>query len=529
LKPLFKYLSFPVTTKASFERLIPTWKSNFLIVGVIIAIVLGYSLWQVNRAQRVFIAQVKVDAQLISEAIQLNANNALMSEAVIDEIVQTFLDNSARFIDFLDAIEPFSESELSAFCRQSNLEWAIIYSPFGFTRGQGLDATEGHTLSNISVKTYTFKRERLPGTIAVGFSSTHIDTLKRQIDLKQTLERLQNLSGIKYIRIDKTPIQDSERKSGVILHDDNRIAETRLSMKDNETLVVGVSASPYYDERSRLWTQFLFFTILASFIGALVSWLLYYYQTTTLNQALSFERQLARQQEDAALGQASATITHELRNPLNAISMGLQRLTIEAEELKSEHKDLVDTMLKALHRTNEIIGNLSRYTMSLKPQRQQVDIRSIISRLLTLYQGTISEQGLEVMFNSCSEAKLIGDQHLLEEMLENLIKNATEAQQHGGYIRIEVLHQGDMLAIELENQGFEVFNENTDRIFEAYFTTKAKGSGLGLAIAKRIIEAHGGSIAGHSPDAGVLHLHILLPLSPAATEQNVGNTAIHDS
>jgi two-component system, NtrC family, sensor histidine kinase HydH len=529
LNPLLKRLASAVTTKARIERLIPTWKSNFLIVGVIIAVVLAYFLWEISRAQRVFIAQVKIDTQIISEAIQLNANNALISEAIIDEIVKSFLDNSARFIDFLDAIEPLSESELSAFCRQSNLEWAIIYRPQGLTRGQGFDAADGHTQPKMSEKTSTLKRGRLPGSISVGFSSPRIDTLKRQIDLKQTLQRLQNLSGITYIRIDKTPVQGSGRNFGVILNDDKRIAETQLSMSHNKTLVVGVSASPYYYERDRLWTQFVFFTILAGCIGALVSWLLYYYQTTTLKQALGFERSLARQQEDSALGQATATITHELRNPLNAISMGLQRLSIEAEELTSDHKDLVDTMIKALHRTNGIIGNLSRYTRSLKPQQQQVDINTTISRILILYQGVISKQGLDVIFNSCSDATLIGDQHLLEEMLENLIKNATEAQQEGGYICIEVTRQGDMLVIELENKGFEVSNEKTDRIFEPYFTTKSKGSGLGLAIAKRIIEAHGGSISGHSPDARVLRLSILLPLNPASKEQTGGNAIIHDA
>ena len=86
-----------------------------------------------------------------------------------------------------------------------------------------------------------------------------------------------------------------------------------------------------------------------------------------------------------------------------------------------------------------------------------------------------------------------------------------------------------MLVIELENKGFEVFNKNTDRIFEPYFTTKTRGSGLGLAIAKRIIEAHGGSISGHSPQSRVLRLHILLPLRTASTEQNGGNASIHES
>ncbi|MEN6474829.1 MAG: ATP-binding protein [Syntrophaceae bacterium] len=511
MKDFFKRLAFTSIIDSRLERLIPSWKTNLLIPVVIIFVVMGYYVWLISHAQRLFLAQVKSNAQLFSEAVHLNANNALLSQNAIAEIMQSFLGNTARFVDYLDAIDPFTETELSAFCQQTGLSWIVIQRPKGRTEGRGASLMEGLIPAPGEFKTYILKRQRAPGSIVIAFYSPRIQALENQIELKETLKRLKRLSGIAYVRIEKEPAQTPRQHYGVRLIESRRIAETRLGMENDQTLVVGVSAQTYYDERNRLWSQFLSFVVLTMVIGILVSWLLFYYQTKTLNQVRTFERSLARQQEDAALGQASATITHELRNPLNAISMGLQRLRIEADELTPEHQDLIDTMLKAMLRTNGIITNLGRYTKVLKPRLQTVDLHVVIDHLLTLYKGALTERGIAATFIPCPEASLEADQHLLEEMLENLIKNTIEAQPRGGYIHIELKRQQSMLAIELENAGFDLPPETASRIFEPYFTTKTQGSGLGLAIAKRIIEAHGGSISGHIPRAGILHVHILLP------------------
>lgn len=525
MKDFLKRLAFASVIDSRLERLIPTWKSNLLIPGIIIFVVLGYFLWQVNAAERTFFKQVKGNARLISEAVQLNANNALLSQSVVAEIMQSFLGNTAHFVDYLDAIDPFTETELSAFCQETGLSWIVIHGPDGRTEGRGSFPMDKPIPSPDAYKTYTLKRERALGSITIAFSSRRIQDLERQIDLKQTLKRLTTLSGIAYVRLEKVPPHAPGPYYGARLIESRRIAETRLRMNAGETLVVGVSARPYYEERSRLWSQFLAFAVLAVVIGVLVSWLIFYYQTTMLNQVRTFERSLARQQEDAALGQASATITHELRNPLNAISMGLQRLRIEADELTSEHQDLIDTMLKAMKRTDGIIANLGRYTKVLKPQMQTVDLHTVIDHLLTLYKGAMTERGIAATFIPCPDATLEADQHLLEEMLENLIKNTIEAQPRGGYIHIELKRQATMLSIELENAGFDLPPETAARIFEPYFTTKTQGSGLGLAIAKRIIEAHGGSISGHIPRTGILSVHILLP----RTADRSAGSAQHES
>jgi len=512
LKDLLKRLAFASVIDSRLERLIPSWKGNLLIPAVIILIVLGYYVWQISHAQRLFIDQAKVNAQLLSEAVKLNADNALLSQNAIAEVMQSFLGNTAHFVDYLDAIDPLSASELSAFCRQTGLSWIVIQRPHGRTEGHGALPADGRLPDPGAFKTHVLKRELAPGSIVIGFYSRRIQSLERQVELTETLKRLARLPGIVSVRIEKASAHTPRPHYGVRLIDEQRIAETRLRMNADQTLVVGVSAQTYYDEKGRLWRQFMAFVALAVVIGVLVSWLLFYYQTKNLNQVRAFERSLARQQEDAALGQASATITHELRNPLNAISMGLQRLRIEADELNPEHRDLIDTMLQAMGRTNGIITNLGRYTKALKPRMQTVDLKVLIDQILTLYKGAMSERGIAVTFKPCADATLEGDQHLLEEMLENLVKNTIEAQPRGGYIHIELMRRGEDLAVELENAGFDLHEEDAVRIFAPYFTTKTQGSGLGLAISRRIVEAHGGSISGHVPRPGVLRVRIILPL-----------------
>ena len=117
-----------------------------------------------------------------------------------------------------------------------------------------------------------------------------------------------------------------------------------------------------------------------------------------------------------------------------------------------------------MQRTNGIITNLSRYATPLKSRQERVDLKATIEHLLTLYQGAMRERGISVGFKTGDDATLTGDQHLLEEMLENLIKNAIEAQPQGGHLAIELLREDAMLAVEFENPGFDLTSEQAGRI-----------------------------------------------------------------
>jgi signal transduction histidine kinase len=101
---------------------------------------------------------------------------------------------------------------------------------------------------------------------------------------------------------------------------------------------------------------------------------------------------------------------------------------------------------------------------------------------------------------------------MLEQVVENLIKNGIEAQPDGGYLCVTVDRQGYEAVLTIENRGFTLPVHEAERILEPYFTTKTRGTGLGLAITQRIIHAHGGRIEVQVPVTGSLQMSVYLPM-----------------
>ena len=103
------------------------------------------------------------------------------------------------------------------------------------------------------------------------------------------------------------------------------------------------------------------------------------------------------------------------------------------------------------------------------------------------------------------------DRDLIEEVLENLVKNAIEAQGEGGFLKINLYQEGSNTIVVFENPGFSLTAKEAGRIIEPYFTTKTRGTGLGLSIARRIIHAHGGRFEIEVPKEGLLRVSVYLP------------------
>lgn len=229
-------------------------------------------------------------------------------------------------------------------------------------------------------------------------------------------------------------------------------------------------------------------------VGMTVGLTVAFLQNRVQTRTRRYERQLSREREDAALGRVAAAIAHEVRNPLNALGMGLQRLQIEAHELSIDHQQLVGLMLDSVSRTNRTIGGLLKYARPQKPNPQPMRLDLIIEELLLLYQPRCKGIGIEITQNIDFREPLMADADLLNQVVQNLLLNAIEAQTNGGFIHIELKRRGSEVSLAIRNGGFLVPADQIQRIFEPYFTMKSDGTGLGLSIAQRIIEAHGGRL-----------------------------------
>jgi signal transduction histidine kinase len=326
-------------------------------------------------------------------------------------------------------------------------------------------------------------------------SSKEAEKIQKKMSVENLLTVLNQMEGIKYVYFKKADNHSKFPSKGTtLIHNSGTFAsETRIEIGD-KVLFVGLEADYFFKHMQRLKKELIVFVSFLIVFGCFSSWWLFRIQRHRLEQTREFEKKLARQLEEASLGRAAATITHEMRNPLNAISMGLQRLQLEAGSLDDEHRNLVESMREAVERSNSVITNLQEYLHTFELDNRDVIVAKLLEPLTVLYQPQCTAGGIQLDLQLDETIKVKGDGNYLSQAFENLIKNAVEAQPGGGFLKITLSKKEGKCLIHFENLCKALKPEESKMILEPYFTTKTYGTGLGLAISKKIIEAHSGQL-----------------------------------
>ncbi len=487
----------------------PGWRINMLAFAAIILFIGSYFFWQMGQAAREFRSHSHEHSRALAAIVALNIRNTVLAGKGLEETVASSLKNSARFLAFLESTEPFTSSELTAFAIESGLAGVKIIhkspgrrvsGPKGWLPEKTCEESPGLERlkeNDLYLFTYYYSGQdqdvKRGNCVQVGISSRKIDTILERISVERLLMMLNNFHDIAYVRLESFPEgrEDAGNEPSTERIDD--ILETVIPI-EGQRVVIALKADRFTRRIHQMEKEFFIFITILVFFGIFSSWWLYRLQCERIRQARRFERELAQQHEDAALGRAAATITHELRNPLNAISMGLQRLQLESVPLDREHQELIVGMREAVIRTDAIISRLRQYTHSFVVAAVPVDLTRLVERLLLLYKPQCEAWRIQVDCSFDDHLMVAGDRELLGELLENLLKNSVEAQKQGGYIRIRGLRTGKTCRLELTNGGFNLTQEEGALLFEPYFTSKSTGTGLGLVISKKIVEAHGGKL-----------------------------------
>ncbi|WP_136798980.1 MULTISPECIES: ATP-binding protein [Desulfosediminicola] len=501
----------------------PMWKTSLLICAILVALVTGYFAYQVHTASNQFRKNSREHSKVLAAAVELNIRNAMLSNNGLELVITDFLKNSARFISYLNVIERFDQQELSAFARESGLAGITIVStgegvqvsgPEGWA--ENVRCSQDRILSLDIEKhlySYVYTSEDTEECVVVGFASDDVAHIRQSVSVETLLEKLSELPGIVSVQLEKSTLDSSgqeEQLAKLVQRDGQKVTETRIRINDSD-LIVTQRAGHFAKRLKQMAIEFMVFVGLLLVFGVLSSWWLYHAERRRLAEAREYEKEMARQHEEAVLGRAAGTIAHEIRNPLNAINMGLQRLQLETEGLDPEHLDLLVSMRQAVARSNGIITNLQQYVRSFEVTKEQVKLLPLIRSVLDLYGAACKAQGVEVVLEADAEYTVPGDTGLLGQLFENVIKNGVEAQSHGGYCRISVSGSDTYCRVRLENGGFLLSEDDSKQLFEPYFTSKVQGTGLGLAISQKIVEAHGGSIAAE-PDIDRQSLVLLIDL-----------------
>jgi signal transduction histidine kinase len=216
------------------------------------------------------------------------------------------------------------------------------------------------------------------------------------------------------------------------------------------------------------------------------------------------------------LGQMSAGMAHEIRNPLASIKGYAQCARLDFSEDQQMYRDLT-IILDEVERLDSIVERFMNFALPNKPQKRMVSIFELIDSTIKLMKNDFTESGIVAKYSRCDNDRILIDADQIKQVIINLLLNSIQASSKGDEIKINTFRNEEegMLGIEIIDEGTGIKEDIIDEIFTPFYTTKDKGSGLGLSISTRIIQNHGGTLdIQNTSDHGVKVL-IKLPLEGA--------------
>jgi len=219
-----------------------------------------------------------------------------------------------------------------------------------------------------------------------------------------------------------------------------------------------------------------------------------------VTETREIQRHLAQSERLASMGELASGVAHEIRNPLNTINMIAQRMDREySGRLSSDDfNTLVEILRSESKRVNGIIEQFLYFARPAKPNVTEFEVAGLLNAVGKIAEIQTAEKGIAFSLEAGGSAAMTADYQQLKQVFINLIRNAVEATDSGGKIKIAHRQEGGKNIFEVSDTGCGISDANLDRIFDIYFTTKSGGTGMGLSIVRQIIIQHGGTITAES-------------------------------
>jgi PAS domain S-box-containing protein len=300
----------------------------------------------------------------------------------------------------------------------------------------------------------------------------------------------------------------------ILLHDIMQRGDSRgllgfpLKTKASQIRYFDLKATPLRDNKREI-------------IGAIVV-------MNDVTEKIYLENQLLRQARTTSLANLGANVAHEVRNPLNSISLNIQlikeSLENPDESSRQEMIEILDNAITEIKRLNDIIRSFLEFSRPPAPQMLPEDPNQSVRQALTLLAKEAQQADVEIIENLGNLPKISMDRNQVSQVVYNICLNAIQAmrKQGGGKLEVTTLVNKDYVLLELKDNGPGIAPGIKDKLFELFCSTKEEGSGLGLAIAEQIVEQHEGRIvAENNMDRGACS-SIYLPISSYANTSIAG-------
>ena len=249
-----------------------------------------------------------------------------------------------------------------------------------------------------------------------------------------------------------------------------------------------------------------------------------------LGQELEVARRLA------AIGRLTAGVGHEVKNPINAMVVHLEllrgKLMGQQGETFAGAQRHVEILAGEMDRLDRVVQTLADFSRPMELRLREHDLRQVVGAVIELTAAEMRENGVTAILKAPSEPVTVRvDAELVRQALLNLMLNGMQAMPRGGRLWVRIRRDNQSAVLDVMDEGEGIPEELLPRIFELYFTTKAKGSGIGLAMTYRILQMHGGAMEVRSnanpiaADRGTTFT-LRLPLASSAAEVRKSVAAI---
>jgi signal transduction histidine kinase len=389
-------------------------------------------------------------------------------------------------------------------------------------------------------------RRGIPGIIVLRLDSGQMRKIVRQFAIQRAISDMGLREGVLYISVQDAQLQTlAHTSSGLpdtgedkpflkrVLQSDKPLSHLlrpskeeevfevakSFSLKNNLMGLIRIGYSPKEIEpilqqnKKTVALSVLFFLML----GISANVLIWIDQNRHLRKLKEMEDRIRLAERLSSLGHLAAGVAHEIRNPLNAIGMGIQRLKREfpppEESKRSEFLSFAELILKETRRVNQIIEQFLTLSRPFQLRLKESSPGELLNGLVTLFQEEASTLGIKIETDIDSSLPSIQmDDEKLTQAFINIMKNGMQAMERGGVLRIEAHGIRDRVEVKISDSGTGIPPEQMEKIFNYYYTTKEKGVGLGLPIAHRIIEAHQGQLRVESQVGIGTAVTITLPI-----------------
>jgi signal transduction histidine kinase len=382
-----------------------------------------------------------------------------------------------------------------------------------------------------------------PGIIAVHADANSVLNFRREIDVQRQVEELGRQPGIESVAVldqdlrvlaHSTPDRVGGREADETLRTAlgsgrvltrmigapgaGRVYEVikPIALEGSRTGLLQIGLSTL--TMDRIWRSDRLIAVVTAAavlgLGILGMSLIFYTQHRHLRELRALEAEMERGERLATVGNMAAAVAHEIRNPLNAVSMGIQRLRVEFEPApREEYVRMVDLVQGEVRRLNTIVEEFLSLARPMPLTREPIAPAALLDEVLRLVESQARGAGIAIERAIPDGLPVLhADRDRIKQVLLNLLLNAIQAMPSGGILGLAAAASGGTLTVSVTDTGAGIPRDLLPKVFEPYVTTKATGLGLGLAIARRIVEAHGGRIEAESDPGRRTRFQFTLPL-----------------